>query len=272
MKSSAYAIAEGFKTNELAEYLRGKGFEPKRYDDVIHISTQNIDTKDSIGDIFFFNYGCIVTWNVVREFSHSLIKDLAPFSHNHFEENYFIEQTNFMINREEKTQIVEEEDLIVLEEEDELIKLSMSHALSQSAKLDAFELRVNKVIANTKPIADELAKTGKVSLSRKKLSKKIGWIFTERNSINLDNDILDTPEFFWRRPRYEPLYTMAALYLDINTRVDILNRKLKAIYELYEILSNELNHIHSSRLEWIVIILIALEVVMVILKDLLKLI
>ena len=98
-------------------------------------------------------------------------------------------------------------------------------------------------------------------MSKKEISKQIGVLFNERYYINLHSDILDTPEFFWRRPSYEPLYLMTAEFLDIQTRHNILNHRLNMIHELYTILANELNYKHSTRLEVIIIILIAIEVI-----------
>jgi len=125
-------------------------------------------------------------------------------------------------------------------------------------------------LKKTRHLPEELARKGKIYMSRKKLSKKIGALFSERNSINLHSDILDTPEFFWRRPRYEHYYLMASEYMDIQTRLDILNRRLGVIHELYDILSSELNHRHSSRLELIIILLILIEVVVVLRNEFMK--
>jgi len=102
------------------------------------------------------------------------------------------------------------------------------------------------------------------------LSKKIGALFAERNSINLHSNILDTPEFFWRRPTYEHYYLIATEYLDLTTRLDILNSRLDIIHELYDILSSELNHRHSARLELTIILLILIEVVVVLRNEFLK--
>jgi uncharacterized Rmd1/YagE family protein len=146
----------------------------------------------------------------------------------------------------------------------------MAHGLSQSVKLDVFENTIAQTIESTRYLPAELAEKGKISLSQKKISQKVGALFAERNSVNLHSDILDTPEFFWRRPRYEPYYHMASQYMDISTRLDILNRRLDVIHELYDILSNELKHSHSSRLEWVIILLIVTEVIMHIIKDFLK--
>ena len=118
--------------------------------------------------------------------------------------------------------------------------------------------------------------TGNISLSRKSLAKKIGTLFVERNYINLNSDILDTPDFFWRRAKYEPYYEMSIDFMDIKQRLGILNSRLDIIHELYGILSTELQHIHSSRLEWIIIFLILIEVLLgvtlLIVRDLLHII
>jgi uncharacterized Rmd1/YagE family protein len=63
---------------------------------------------------------------------------------------------------------------------------------------------------------------------------------------------------------------MTANYLDLKTGVEILNHRLKVVHELFEMLGNELNHQHSSRLEWTIIGLIVLEVILILLKDVFK--
>jgi uncharacterized Rmd1/YagE family protein len=84
--------------------------------------------------------------------------------------------------------------------------------------------------------------------------------------------MLDTPEFFWDHPELEQFYRRTMHYLDVAKRVDILNKRLAVVHELFEILSNELKHQHSSRLEWAIILLISFEVVIAVLRDLFHLI
>lgn len=95
----------------------------------------------------------------------------------------------------------------------------------------------------------------------------MGALFIERSSINLRADVLDTPEFFWEYPELEPLYTMTANYLDVRSRVEILNKRLDIIHDLFEVLGTELNHLHSNRLEMTIILLIVIEVLIALLRD-----
>ena len=260
MRCAYYCTAEGYKTEELEKFLRKGGFEPKLYNDVL-----SIKTGEEEGDIFYFPYGCVIFWGVEEENELSLLEKLKPYQFNALDS---LTQDICSYHYGSETTIVEEEDEIILEPNDVLIKLSMSHGLTQSVKLAAFEESTDQTIKKTRYLPEELAEKGKISLSRKKISQKLGALFVERNSINLHTDILDTPEFFWRRPRYEPYYMMASQYMDIKTRMDILNRRLDVIRELYEILSEELKHSHSSRLELVIICLIFLEVMLAVFKDL----
>ena len=95
----------------------------------------------------------------------------------------------------------------------------------------------------------------------------MGEIFLERNSINLHSEVLDTPEFFWNYPELEPFYRRTAHYLDVVKRVEALNKRLNVVYELFGILSTEVNHRHTVRLEFIIVLLILIEVLLATLRD-----
>lgn len=266
MRCASYCNAERYDIDELAIFLRKQGLDPKFYDNVIHIHKRRESSEDEVNnaEIFIFPYGCVSLWGLTEEEEATFIKDIKAFEISPLITSTMDTST---YDYGETTLINEENDEMILESTDDLIKLSLSHGLTQSVKLEVFEQSIATTIQKTHHLPDELAQTGKISMSRKKLSQKIGALFAERNSINLHCDVLDTPEFFWRRPRYETYYHLASEYMDIKQRIDILNKRLDVIHELYDILSNELKHAHSSRLEWIIILLIVMEVVMMLAKD-----
>ena len=252
-----FGISEHFSKLDIAHKVYGK--------DVLHIDSEHIGISQN-ADIFIFNYGCIIFWGLDQINAEKVLTKIAEFLEDKMDEP-IMDRCNYTIAQQEASYVDEEGDTIVLERDDPQIKLSFSYGLSQSVKLSVFEASVEKTIDDNKKIPNELIRTGKISMSRKSLSKKIGILFAERNFINLNSDILDTPDFFWRRPKYEPYYEMAVQFMDIKQRLIILNSRLKIIHELYEILSTELHHIHSSRLELIIIYLIFIEVMMAIMRD-----
>lgn len=261
MRCSSYCTASEYKIPELVNHLNESGLEPKHFDDVIYAQKEIRKGEGEI-DIFFFPFGCVTIWGADESQEKLILQMIEGFEIDKIESpvSDFI---YFDYNEEAgKTFIDEEKNEIILNDNSAFVKLSISHALAQSVKLNVLELSVSNLLGKTSPIQKELASTGSVSLSKKEISKQIGILFNERYSINLHSDILDTPEFFWRRPSYEPLYLMTAAFQDIQLRQNILNHRLNMIHELYSILSNELNYKHSTRLEWIIIILIAIEVVL----------
>lgn len=261
MRCTSYCTGIAYDINGIFQNLRSAAITAHSYDEVVMLSMGKEQT------FCVFAYGAVVFWGYTVDKERETLKLLSIFLKTPLES---IQEDTFSYEYGMETCIDEEEDRIILQSEDPLLKISLSYGLSQSAKLAAFEYDIDQTIQRTRHLPAELAEKGKISLSRKKISQHIGKLFSQKNSINLESFALDTPEFFWKRPRYEPIYQMSVEFLDVQVRLNILNDKLNVVHELYEILSNELKHAHSSFLEWVIIILILVEVILSILKDFLQ--
>lgn len=248
MRCLALSTAETHDLHGLALALENVEFI-NFYTDTLHAAYKD-------WNIFIFRYGCVVLWNVPTEEETQFMFLLQKFSQSPitpvFEEfNYsFASNTRFF------------QDKIILAKtrSHALQMLAVSYGLSQAIKLTAFEARIESTIETTKNIPQELAHRGKISLSRKEISKRVGELFIERNSVNLHSDILDAPVFIWDHPEYESLYTMAINDLELQARTIVLNSRLDIIKELFEMMRDELNNRHSSILELIIVLLIMMEV------------
>lgn len=262
MECRAYCTAASYQIKNLYENLRSH-VKATLYRDVIHIT---IPLGDRQGDVFFFSYGVTICWGLSLEGCDHYLSVVRDFEDHSLDE---IETDEFTYILGEPSKIVEDE--IILPSLDGLSLLAVSYGIAQSVKLGTFESTVLKTYDNMKHIPEHLAKYGRIPLSRREIRRKMGELFLERNSINLHVDVLDTPEFFWEYSELEPLYKMTANYLDLKTRVEVLNHRLNVVHELFEMLGNELNHQHSSRLEWTIIGLIVLEVILTLGRDVFKL-
>lgn len=209
---------------------------------------------------FIFDYGVIVFWDMENEQIDELRMQITHFAdkphmHPTEDELYY----NVVSG---KNELRVHNDLIETDLDSEMIRLSFSHALAQSVKLEEFENSVQKTIEKTQYIPEALAKDGKVPLGRKELSKERGKLFLTKANVHLQYGLLDTPEFFWEYPDLEPNYHSVIKYLEVRQRIEALNQKLEVIQELLDMLADEQKHKHSSLLEWIIIILIAVEIVL----------
>ena len=263
MDCRAFCTSSSYQVKALYERFKQAGADVTLYRDVVHF----VVSSETVGDVFCFPYGVAVFWGVSLENCHAYLEQAKEFEEQPLEE---METDAFTFILGESPKIVEDE--ITLLSLDVLNRLAVSHGLAQSVKLGTFENAIRKTFKHTKYIPEDLARYGSISLSRREIRRKMGELFIERSSINLHLDVLDTPEFFWEYTELEPLYAMTAKYLDVETRVEVLNHRLDVIHELFEMLGNELNHQHSSRLEWTIIGLIVMEVVLSLLRDVFRVI
>ena len=207
--------------------------------------------------IILFKYGSFVCWNTSFDNIKFFQDFIKKYEIERFEES-IVETLDYEISNEFSIKL----DKLTLENSQKVTKIAISHAIAQNIKLEQFETEVQKSIEENSTIPKQLAKNGAMNLSKKEISKKIGELYLTKSKINLHYDLLDTPEFFWEHSEYEPHYERISKYLDIRSRVEVLNKKLEVIQELLNMLSNEQNHKYSSFLEWIIIILIAFEIIM----------
>lgn len=248
-----------YHLSELKESFSNR-FDCQLFDDVLQL----MPLKGGGESCFhIFEYGVVVVWGVSHEEARGFIqKELKDFSENPLD---FEEEDSYEYSYGSHPRINRMG--IVLPNTDPLTKLAVSHALAQSVKLAIFEQTIKETIDRTQKIPHDLASTGRQSLSQRELRKRMGQLYITRSSINLHFDLLDEPDFFWDHEFLEPLYAQASKYLDIQDRIEILNQKLVVVGELFQMLNEELKHRHSSRLEWIIIILIAFEIVLTLYHD-----
>jgi len=90
----------------------------------------------------------------------------------------------------------------------------------------------------------------------------MGQLWLQKNEVNLHSDILDTPEFFFENPILLPLFEAIIDYLDVEQRLQVLNSRLNVVGDMFNILNEEVHAQHETRLEWIIIALIVVEVVL----------
>lgn len=211
-------------------------------------------------EVFMFDYGVTVIWGMTMVEERRFLKEIERFSIELLPtEDIESEIFNFYVTKDYQPRIYD--DLITLREgSNYMVKLAISHAIAQSVKISLFEELVDGTIETTKDIPQMVAESGKVHMSRKQIMMNVGELFILRININLVGSVLDSPELCWSEPQLEPVYQAARQYLEINQRVSLLNQRMDVIGDLLQMLKEQISVSHSEYLEWIVIILIATEI------------
>ncbi|KAI8063800.1 hypothetical protein BC940DRAFT_306881 [Gongronella butleri] len=282
---TAYCTASAYRMDSLAKYLQSKrrsnGTHIKRFDECLYTpyslgygppkkdeqqQQQQQQQETSLEqrrspEMFLFDYGVVVFWGMTEVEEQRVLQDLEPFEEEKLDaDDVETEEFNYYYDESYQPRIYN--DIITLRHASNyLVKLTIAHAIAQSVKMTLFERLIDDTINETKYIPQVMAESGNIQMSRTAITKKIGQLFIMRINVNLVSNILDTPEIFWSEPALEPLYSAIRSYLEISQRVELLNQRVEVISDLLEMLKDHLNSSHGEHLEWIVIWLIAMEIV-----------
>ena len=273
---TAYLTAESFRLRDMQEQnsrARISGFsEMKRFDEVLYspfcvsdatVTAEELEaavaSEKSVGEVFVFDYGVTVIWGMEEADEKQILRLLQPYEIDRMSlSDIEVENFYFTHNPDKPPRLFN--DVINLRSGHHMLKLTISHALAQSVKLAQFEELIDNTILHTKYIPYELSTTGSIKISRKDINMQIGELFAMRMNVNLVSNVLDAPEIFWSYPSLDPLYKAVRGYLEISQRVEVLNQRCAVVSDMLDMLRDHANIMHGETLEWIVIILIFLEI------------
>jgi uncharacterized Rmd1/YagE family protein len=139
--------------------------------------------------------------------------------------------------------------------------LVISDVLAKSVVLANDEREVAKVFEIIEPSARELANYGKTRRDRKGILKLIGNALLVQHRVSGRVAVAEKPDALWDRPDLERLYARLEDEYELKERVDALNRKLAVVAETANTLADIIDTRRSLRLELIVVLLIAFEIV-----------
>lgn len=141
-----------------------------------------------------------------------------------------------------------------------LDKVAFSSGLARSTKLGALEESLERYIDSLKVLTDRLASGEQLRVGEREVLTKTGQLLQLRGQLNLYSELIETPDLYWSEPELERLYALISKNLDIGPRIGILNRKLDYASEVVAILKAHMAEKQSVRLEWMIIVLIMIEV------------
>ncbi|MFO0967474.1 MAG: RMD1 family protein [Gemmataceae bacterium] len=169
---------------------------------------------------------------------------------------------------------VRDEALILLDQPEERVgfreirlgALSLEHmkvisgTLGQSVALKHSELSVAQALKSTAPIVQALETRGALVPAATTIVKTVGFTLSVREAILARLSLFDDPAEAWRSERLARLHALLYEHFDIKKRLSTLEKKIAFLSDLNLTLMNLLQTRTSHRLEWIVILLIVIEV------------
>lgn len=218
-------------------------------------------------DIMILANGTIVGWGISE---HHLTYNIIPWFELAIIDKYtyeseemdYIDLNELDLNPKDSSFMLGE--LVVIQNPSDqqklLDKAAFAMGLSRSTRLSVLENALEKHILLTRSNSERLSNGEKLTSTESEVLRLTGRLFLLRGKLNLYSELIETPDLYWSEPNLEKIYDTISRTLDIQPRISILNRKLDYATEEQRALLSVLNEKKGTRLEWIIIILIMVEV------------
>ncbi|CAD6575189.1 MAG: hypothetical protein ASARMPRED_007125 [Alectoria sarmentosa] len=281
-------------------------YKTELYPQVVHVALPvhadpSKPEETSVGDVFVFPSGTVVAWAIPESVLTPLVsKILLPaakypldqleeedldYSEDQKREHSSIKGDRIILGTKPKPSqsSAENEMEVSLPADTEglqvhsrnldtvLTKIAFSSGLARSTKLAVLETLLRDYQESTRTIPSQLSRGGRMPFTRSFISKKTGQLLSIRAQLNLYSELTDSlPDLFWDSRHelgLEGYYDQVGRALDINVRIKTLNEKMDYAQEIASVLRQHLSEAHGVRLEWVIILLIAVEAGFALLRE-----
>jgi uncharacterized Rmd1/YagE family protein len=205
---------------------------------------------------YFFNYGVIVFSDHSEEEIKLAVKTVQPFLKN--PEPWQRDDHEICVSREAELEF-EFDRLIVDHVDAKVIRIAMFN-LAQSVALDHYHQISENLLTEIRGFTNDLETTGKLSISRRNMLKFIGRALNTQNDIADNIYIFDAPDLVWDDEYLDRLHKGLMKHFDLRVRFSEVEYTLRIIEDNLSVFREISHQRESSLLEWIIIILILVEV------------
>jgi uncharacterized Rmd1/YagE family protein len=136
----------------------------------------------------------------------------------------------------------------------------VADVLAKNVALVRDEREVNKVLELIEPFAIRLAATGQAPFNRRNMLRLIGQTLLVQQRISGRIAVEEKPDVLWDRSDLERLYARLEDEYELKERANALRHKLDIIQETTRALTDIIDTERSVRLEAIIVVLIAVEI------------
>jgi required for meiotic nuclear division protein 1 len=216
--------------------------------------------------IYVFKYGvvCFLNYDPIK--ISEFIRLITPFCKNPLQENL---TEAYQVEPNAKEFKIGYNKIEITSSDIEVLRLIMLN-VSQSVALDYFSEQTTRLLEETNFHTQLLTTKGKLGISANNLKKYIGKTLLLKNRIAENLYIFDSPPETWENEMLNKLDIDLKRTFDLQDRSKNIHEGISIIRDNLELFRALLQYRNSNVLEWIVIILILVEVLNLFIEKIFK--
>jgi uncharacterized Rmd1/YagE family protein len=242
---------------QIADSIDIKAFRTAFKEGIYHYDADELFYKTADESfVYVFKYGVVCFLNYSETEIQAFLQKIAGFCKNAFEVHLseeFEVETNARENKFGYNKIE------IVKPDIEVLRLIMLN-VSQSVALDYYSEQTNLLLEETNSHTQSLERRGRLDISGINLKKYIGKTLNLKNRIAENLYIFDSPPETWEDEDLNKIDLGLKRTFDLQERFRDIREGLEIIRENLELFKDLLQYRNSTFLEWIIIILVFLEV------------
>jgi uncharacterized Rmd1/YagE family protein len=148
---------------------------------------------------------------------------------------------------------------VVAKLDEMVIRVAMLN-LAQSVALDHYHSISENLLTQVKGFANQLERTGKLKISRNNMHRFLGKALNTQNDIAENIYIFDAPDLTWDNEYLDRLHQGLIRHFDLKVRFSEIEYTLRIIENNLTVFREIIHQRESNLLEFIIILLILVEV------------
>jgi uncharacterized Rmd1/YagE family protein len=213
-----------------------------------------------VGHAVFLRYGIVVTCNMSEAEERSLLGAVRHLVIDRLEDPE-TEQVQAVVRPDAEDQFDPSGRLVLKEISAPRLQI-VADALAKHLMLSHHEARIAHVFDRLEPLAGALRRTGRTSPEADLLLRQIGGVLLIQQKMVGRVEVTERPEVLWEHPDLERFYARLEAEYELRERGRALDRKLDLLFRTAETLLRLAEGRRMLRLEWYVVLLIALEILL----------
>ncbi len=251
----------------IAESIDIKRFRKEFTDTENYMSSSDIFyTNDKEQYLYLLAYGVVVFVGYDELKMSDMIDYLKPLCKNLLTEKM---REEFIIHTTTQKDAFEYNEIHITRSNPHVIRIVMLN-VAQSVALDYFSKLAEELMVETTIYTQQLEEYGKIKISIKRLKMFIGKVLNIKNRIADNFYIFDSPEETWEDEYLSKIDLGLRKTFDVKIRFREIDYQLQIIRDNLNLLTDLAQQRKSNMLEWVIILLILVEVVNLFLEKIIR--
>ena len=209
--------------------------------------------------VYLFHFGSIVLVNLQHHEIMDVIGYLKRLEININEDKAFVYEDDYSLEVLPEEEPAINNDMMIVHEQKKYHMDLVATVIAKSVSLDKSEVQIDALLDKIEAVVHNLSQ-GKLGVSDSELARMTSEILNFRLEALSSLRLLDNPDITWDNEEASALYQELLVLFEIRERYDNLRHKTDTLMDITDAFSGLAHAKRGTRLEWIIIILIAFEI------------